>query len=119
MLNVHPISKSVTRKVLGTKLSESHKTQNECLYHNVNCCKQASYNKTMVQEGLQMRRKSKRVTAGKRQSLESHFCFNFLMDVLENQTTRRKQEIALLKHGVLCEQENISCGVFVVIHVNS
>ena len=96
---VHPISKVITRKVLGTKLSESHKTQNECLFHNINLCDQASCIKTMSQEGLQMRRKSKRVAPGKRQSFESHFCFNFLLDVLENKRTREKQEVALAKHG--------------------
>ena len=97
--NVHPITQKVTRLVLGTKLSESHKTTNECLFHNINNCNQASCVKTMSQEGLQVRRKSKRVTPGKRQSFESHFCFNFLMDILENQRTRRKQEITLRKHG--------------------
>ena len=53
----------------------------------------------MSQEGLQMRRKCKRVTSGKRQSFENHFLFNFLLDVLENQETRKKQETNLLKHG--------------------
>ena len=40
---VHPISKSTVRKVLGTRLSESHKTLNECAFHNVNLCKQAAF----------------------------------------------------------------------------
>ena len=53
----------------------------------------------MSQEGLQMRRKSKRVTPGKRQSFESHFLFNFLLDVLDNYENRKKQENNLLKHG--------------------
>ena len=39
--NVHPISKTIPRFVLGTKMSESHKTQNQCLYHNVNNCIQS------------------------------------------------------------------------------
>ena len=40
---VHPISKTITRKVLGTKLSNSHKSQNECLYHNIRNCKQSPH----------------------------------------------------------------------------
>ena len=39
---VHPISKTITRLVLGTKMSESHKTQNECLFRNVNNCSQST-----------------------------------------------------------------------------
>ena len=39
---VHPISKNVLRKVLGTRLSESHKSRNQCLYHNIGNCKQAA-----------------------------------------------------------------------------
>ena len=46
-----------------------------------------------------MRRKAKRVTSGKRQSFESHFLFNYLLDVLENCETRKKQEISLKAHG--------------------
>ena len=42
-LQVHPISGSIPRKVLGTKLSDSHKTQNECLFHDVNNCRQAAF----------------------------------------------------------------------------
>ena len=53
----------------------------------------------MSQEGLQMRRKSKRVTPGKRQTFESHYLFNFLLDVLDNFEVRKKQEKDLLKHG--------------------
>ena len=95
----HPVTGKVTRLVLGTKLSNSHKTNNECLYHDIKNCRQASCIKTMSQEGLQVRRKSKRVTAGKRQSFESHFCFNFIMDVLENLKTRQKQENSFQKNG--------------------
>ena len=40
---VHPISRSTIRKVLGTRLSESHKIQNECAFHNINLCRQAPY----------------------------------------------------------------------------
>ena len=98
--NVHPMSKTITRKVLGTKHSQSHKTQNECGFHSVLNCKQSALIKTMSQEGHQMRRKCTRVTSGKRQSLESHhLLFNFLLDVLENQETRKKQETELLKYG--------------------
>ena len=97
--NVHPISGKVFRKVLGTKLSENHKKQNECSFHNINLCKQAGHIKTMSQEGLQMRRKCKRVTPGKRQSFENHFLFNFLLDVLDNFEQRKNQEKQLLKHG--------------------
>ena len=99
---IHPVSKTRTRKVLGTKLSESHKTQNECLYHNVGNCIQSSQIKTMSQEGLQVKRKCKRVTVGKRQTFESHYLFNFILDVLDNMDTRRKQE------------EKIGIGNFVV-----
>ena len=53
----------------------------------------------MSQEGLQMRRKCKRVTPGKRQTFENHYLFNFLLDVLENYNTRLKQEKSLHKHG--------------------
>ena len=53
----------------------------------------------MNQEGLQMIRKRKRVTAGKQQSFESHFLFNFVLDVLDNNDVRQKQEICLRKHG--------------------
>ena len=53
----------------------------------------------MSQEGLQMRRKSKRVTPGKRQSFENHFLFNFLLDVLDNFETRKNQEKKLSKKG--------------------
>ena len=91
-LKIHPMSQTVERKVLGTRLSESHKSRNECLYHNIGNCIQASHLKTMSQEGLQQRRKCKRVAVGKRQTLESHFIFNFLLDVLENLEVRRKQE---------------------------
>jgi len=70
---VHPISQTIRRKVLGTKISESHKNQNECLFHNVRNCLQSSQIKKMSQEGLQMRHKAKRVTSGKRQmSLKAH-----------------------------------------------
>ena len=55
--------------------------------------------KTMSQEGLQVRRKCKRVTPGKRQSLENHVLFNFLLDVLDNNEMRLKQEKRLSKHG--------------------
>merc|ERR1719318_335400 len=96
---VHPISQTIRRKVLGTKISESHKNQNECLFHNVRNCLQSSQIKTMSQEGLQMRRKAKRVTSGKRQSFESHFLFNFLLDALDNCETRKKQEMSLKAHG--------------------
>jgi hypothetical protein len=53
----------------------------------------------MSQEGLQMRRKTKRVTPGKRQSFENHYLFNFLLDVLDNKEIRIKQENLLQKHG--------------------
>ena len=53
----------------------------------------------MSQEGLQMRRKCKRVTSGKQQSLESHFLFNYLLDVLDNYEVRKQQENILSKHG--------------------
>ena len=79
---VHPLSKSVNRKVLGTKHSQSHKTQNECGFHSVLNCKQSSFIKTMSQEGHQMRRKCKRVTSGKRQSLECHMLFNLLLGIV-------------------------------------
>ena len=46
-----------------------------------------------------MRRKSKRVTAGKRQTFEAHFLFNYLLDVLENLDIRRKQEVEIRKRG--------------------
>lgn len=46
----------------------------------------------MSQEGHQLRRKNKRVAVGKRQSLESHFLFNYLLDILENMQTRKSQE---------------------------
>jgi hypothetical protein len=39
---VHPISRTLTRLVLGTKLTENHRTRNECLYHNVNNCIQST-----------------------------------------------------------------------------
>ena len=39
---IHPITKTMRRLVLGTKLSESHKKQNECLFHNVNNCLQST-----------------------------------------------------------------------------
>ena len=42
-IRIHPVAGKVDRKVLGTKLSESHKTRNECLFHSVNHCKQVSY----------------------------------------------------------------------------
>ena len=108
----HPISGKIERLVLGTKLSESHKTANECLYHDVKNCKQANRIKTMAQEGHQMRRKSKRVTAGKRQSFESHFLFNYLMDILENQKTRKKQETVLFKHGDIIVNEKTLVAEF-------
>jgi hypothetical protein len=53
----------------------------------------------MSQEGHQMKRKSKRVTSGKRQNLETHYLFNFLLDVLDNNDVRKKQEKSLSKHG--------------------
>ena len=53
----------------------------------------------MSQEGLQVRRKYKRVTPGKRQSLENHYLFNFLLDVLDNLEQRNCQDKQLLKHG--------------------
>ena len=53
----------------------------------------------MIQEGMQMRRKCKRVTPGKRQSLESNYLFNFLLDVLDNCDVRMQQERSLKKHG--------------------
>ena len=53
----------------------------------------------MSQEGHQVRRKSKRVTSGKRQTFESHYLFNFLLDVIENWQVRKKQETKLAKHG--------------------
>ena len=49
----------------------------------------------MSQEGLQVRRKCKRVVAGKRQSFESHFLFNFMLDILDNWEVRRRQEVKL------------------------
>ena len=110
---VHPVTGKVTRLVLGTKLSNSHKTNNECLFHDINNCKQASSVKTMSQEGLQVRRKYRRVTAGKRQSLESHFCFNFALDILENLRTRRQQELALQKSGDFVVNKNTLVAEFV------
>ena len=53
----------------------------------------------MSQEGLQMRRKCKRVTSGKRQSFENHFLFNFVLDFLDNYEIRKRQETSLVKHG--------------------
>ena len=53
----------------------------------------------MGQEGLQVRRKARRVTPGKRQSLESHYLFNFMLDVLDNNEVRKQQEKSLNKHG--------------------
>ena len=97
--SVHPTSGTVLRKVLGTKLSDSHRKNNECGFHNINLCLQAAHIKTMSQEGLQMRRKAKRVTPGKRQTFENHYLFNFLLDVLENFEQRKKQEKQLSKHG--------------------
>ena len=40
---IHPVVGKIDRKVLGTKLSESHKTKNECLFHNIKHCKQGCY----------------------------------------------------------------------------
>ena len=62
----------------------------------------------MSQEGLQLRRKNKRVASGKRQSFESHFLFNFLLDVLENLETRRKQEISLSQKSGMYRINRIS-----------
>ena len=53
----------------------------------------------MSQEGHQITRKCKRVTPGKRQSFETHFLFNYLLDVLDNYDMRKKQEKSLLKFG--------------------
>ena len=53
----------------------------------------------MSQEGLQMRRKCKRVPAGKRQSFESHFLFNYMLDILDNWETRKRQEVKLNREG--------------------
>ena len=44
---VHPISRTIIRKVLGTKLSDGHKSRNECLYHSTGNCKQASFIKVL------------------------------------------------------------------------
>ena len=46
-----------------------------------------------------MRRKSKRVTAGKRQTFEAHFLFNYILDVLENLDIRKKQEMKIRERG--------------------
>lgn len=46
-----------------------------------------------------MRRKSRRVVFGKRQSLETHYLFNFLLDVLDNLEVRKEQEKCLSKMG--------------------
>ena len=53
----------------------------------------------MSQEGLQKRRKCKRVAVGKRQSLESHYLFNYMLDILENMETRLKQDKKLKESG--------------------
>ena len=46
---VHPNSGKIPRKVLGTKLSESHKKHNECSFHNINLCLQADHIKVLLQ----------------------------------------------------------------------
>ena len=46
---VHPISGKIPRKVLGTKLSESHKKHNECSFHNINLCLQSAHIKVLLQ----------------------------------------------------------------------
>ena len=66
----------------------------------------------MNQEGLQMRRKCKRVTPGKRQSFENHFLFNFLLDVLDNFETRKKQEKSLSKIGKFVINPNSCIAMF-------
>ena len=42
-IRVHPVAGHIDRKILGTRLSESHKTRNECLFHNPDLCKQGCY----------------------------------------------------------------------------
>jgi len=60
----------------------------------------------MSQEGLQVRRKCKRVVAGKRQSFESHFLFNFMLDILDNWEVRRRQEVKLSREGNFAIDKN-------------
>lgn len=42
-IKVHPVAGKIDRKVLGTRLSESHKKRNECLFHHIDLCNQGCY----------------------------------------------------------------------------
>ena len=44
----HPLSGTILRKVLGTRISESHKSRNQCLYHSVGNCQQAPHIKVSI-----------------------------------------------------------------------
>ena len=53
---LHPFSQTASRKVLGTRLSDSHKSRNQCLYHSVGNCMQGSHIKvSLVYSGTILR----------------------------------------------------------------
>ena len=84
----HPLTGESRRFIVGDRFHSStnpHKSH-LCKFHNINLCQQSHALKTSYQESENNRKNNKRLRSSCMQNFHTHFYYNYLMDLYQNET---------------------------------